>query len=132
MLNAMVIKNENPEIDILGKTRRQSGHNYLSISGINKEPEKTDLEIHELEKLFLYKLPEKRKKSRLLVKRGVANIALLLIDIAVIYTKNKLVYVIDRDSKKYSIDKTLTELEEKLDDTIFLGLTGNISSILIL
>jgi len=49
----------------------------------------------------------------------VANIALLLLDIAAIYTKNKLVYVIDKDSKNYSIDKTLTELEEKLDDTVF-------------
>lgn len=119
MLNPMVIKNENQEIDTRGKTLREFGHNYLSMSGINKEPEKTNLEIHELEKLLLQEPHEKRKKSRLLVKRGVANIALLLIDIAVIYTKNKLVYVIDRDSKKYSIDKTLTELEEKLDDTIF-------------
>ena len=44
---------------------------------------------------------------------------MLLKNIALIYTKDKLVYAIDRDSKKYSIDKTLTELEEKLDDTIF-------------
>lgn len=62
---------------------------------------------------------EGRKKNRLLVKRGVANIPLLLIDIALIYTRDKLVFVIDRHSKKYSIDKTLTELEEKLDHSIF-------------
>jgi len=49
----------------------------------------------------------------------VVNIALLLVDIPVIYTKNKLVYVIDRHSKKYSIDKTLAELEEKLDYDLF-------------
>lgn len=42
-----------------------------------------------------------------------------LTDIAAIYTTNKLVYVIDRDSKKYSIDQTISALEEKLDSTIF-------------
>jgi DNA-binding LytR/AlgR family response regulator len=96
-----------------------NAHNYLSIAGADKETQYANLEIDELEKLSLNKGREKRKKSRLLVKRGIVNIALLLNDIAVIYTKNKLVYVIDRGSKKYSIDKTLTELEEKLDDTIF-------------
>jgi two-component system, LytTR family, response regulator len=94
-------------------------HDYISISSGNNEAEETSLEIHEMEKLFLNNAYQKRKKSRLLVKRGVFNIALLLNDIAAIYTKNKLVYVIDRDSKKYSIDKTLTELAEKLDYTIF-------------
>lgn len=62
---------------------------------------------------------EEKKKTRLLVKRGVVNISLLLTDIALIYTKDKLVYAIDRDAKKYLVDKTLTELEQELDDTIF-------------
>ena len=43
------------------------------------------------------------------------NIALQLEDIALIYTQNKLVYVMDRYSKKYISDKTLSELEEELD-----------------
>ena len=60
-----------------------------------------------------------RKKTRLLVKRGMENIAVRLEDIALIYTQNKLVYVIDRFSKKYVSDKTLSELEEELDSTIF-------------
>lgn len=63
---------------------------------------------------------EEKKKTRLLVKRGVAHISILLNNIALIYTKDKLVYAIDRDSKKYSIDKTLTELAEELDHSIFL------------
>ncbi len=62
---------------------------------------------------------EKRKKTRLLVKRGVENISLLQVDIALIYTKDKLVYVIGHDAKKYLIDKTLTELEQELDHAIF-------------
>jgi DNA-binding LytR/AlgR family response regulator len=60
-----------------------------------------------------------RKKTRLLVKRGMENIAVRLEDIALIYTQNKLVYVIDRCSKKYLSDKTLSELEEELDNSIF-------------
>ena len=60
-----------------------------------------------------------RKKTRLLVKRGMENIAVRLEDIALIYTQNKLVYVMDRFSKKYFSDKTLSELEEELDNTIF-------------
>jgi DNA-binding LytR/AlgR family response regulator len=60
-----------------------------------------------------------RKKTRLLVKRGMENIAVLLEDIVLIYTQNKLVYVMDRFSKKYVSDKTLSELEEELDNTIF-------------
>jgi DNA-binding LytR/AlgR family response regulator len=67
----------------------------------------------------LVKFISGRKKTRLLVKRGLENIAVLLEDIALIYTQNKLVYVIDRFSKKYLSDKTLSELEEELDDAIF-------------
>lgn len=67
----------------------------------------------------LVKFINGRKKTRLLVKRGLENIAVLLEDIALIYTQNKLVYVIDRFSKKYLSDKTLSELEEELDDAIF-------------
>jgi DNA-binding LytR/AlgR family response regulator len=63
--------------------------------------------------------PERRKRTRLLVKRGMTNIVLLLENIAAIYTRNKLVYVIDRDYKKFLIDKTLTELEEQLDQHTF-------------
>jgi DNA-binding LytR/AlgR family response regulator len=55
----------------------------------------------------------------LLVKKGLENIAVRLEDIALIYTQNKLVYVIDRYSKKYVSDRTLTELEDELDKTIF-------------
>ena len=60
-----------------------------------------------------------RKKTRLLVKRGTENIAVRLEDIALMYTQNKLVYVIDRFSKKYVSDKTLSELEDELDNTVF-------------
>lgn len=47
------------------------------------------------------------------------NISLPLCDIVLIYTENKMVYVIDRYNKKYIADKTLTELEDTLDKTEF-------------
>lgn len=67
----------------------------------------------------LLKFINQRKKTRLLVKKGLENIALRLEDVALIYTQNKLVYVIDHCSKKYITDKTLSELEEELDNTTF-------------
>jgi len=47
------------------------------------------------------------------------NIALRFEDIALIYTQNKLVCVIDRSSKKYISEKNLRDLEEELDNKIF-------------
>ena len=99
--------------------------NNLSKSG-NKDSElKAEMLQSLLKNPFLEKLGQNfsisanRKKTRLLVKRGVAHIALLYHHIALIYIKEKVVYAIDNDSKKYSVDKTLTELEEELDPSIF-------------
>lgn len=107
-----------------------NGNQYLPESEAKKDFEKKILQMNNLETLFFkntqinkqpvnFSIPEKRKKTRLLVKRGATNIVLLLNDVVAIHTTNKLVYVIDRNSKKYSIDKTLTELEEELDPAIF-------------
>lgn len=60
-----------------------------------------------------------KAKSRLVAKKGLENILLRLEDIILFYTENKMVFVIDRFSKKYILDKTLTELEEELDQNIF-------------
>jgi DNA-binding LytR/AlgR family response regulator len=60
-----------------------------------------------------------RTRSRLLVKKGLENILLRLEDIILFYTESKIVFVIDRNAKKYILDKTLCELEEELDENIF-------------
>lgn len=60
-----------------------------------------------------------RKKSRLLVRKGLEHIALKLDDIILLYTENKLVYVIDRNGRKYIAEKNLGELEKQLDDYMF-------------
>lgn len=59
------------------------------------------------------------KKTRFIVKWGSDNIALPANDIALFYTKNKVVYAIDKNSKKYIIDKTMSELENELDKKKF-------------
>ena len=58
-------------------------------------------------------------RTRLLVRKGIENIPLKMEDIVVIYTENKLVYVIDKDGKKYIAEQHLADLEEELDDSIF-------------
>ncbi|MDQ2863243.1 MAG: LytTR family DNA-binding domain-containing protein [Bacteroidota bacterium] len=63
-----------------------------------------------------------RQKKRLLVKKGLENIALKLEDVVLIYTQDKLAYVMDFAAKKYIVDKTLTELESELDGSIFFRL----------
>jgi DNA-binding LytR/AlgR family response regulator len=60
-----------------------------------------------------------KKKSRLLVSKGMEHISLRTDDIAILYTENKIVYAIDNTGKKYLADRNLSELEQELDDTIF-------------
>lgn len=70
----------------------------------------------------LYRLKETlnmKKKIRLLVKKGIEYVPLQFEEIAMFYTENKLVYVIDKKGKKYIADKTLNELEVELDDAVF-------------
>jgi DNA-binding LytR/AlgR family response regulator len=60
-----------------------------------------------------------KTRSRLIVRRGIENVALRINDIVLIYTEEKIVFVIDKEGKKYLIDKKLSELEQELDNTIF-------------
>ena len=60
-----------------------------------------------------------KKRTRLVVRKGMENISLLLTDVVLFYTEHKIVYVIDRNGKKYLLDKNLGELEEELDEEIF-------------
>jgi DNA-binding LytR/AlgR family response regulator len=60
-----------------------------------------------------------QKKTRILVKKGLENISLLLDDIVLFFTENKIVYVIDKSGRKYLIDKNLADLETELDSKTF-------------
>jgi DNA-binding LytR/AlgR family response regulator len=59
------------------------------------------------------------KKSRIIAKRGVENIALRLEDIVLFYTENKIVFLLDKNGSKYVCDRNLAELDTELDKDIF-------------
>jgi DNA-binding LytR/AlgR family response regulator len=60
-----------------------------------------------------------KSKARLIVKKGTENIALRTDDIVIVYTEEKLVFAIDKDGKKYIVDKKLADLEFELDKNVF-------------
>lgn len=66
-----------------------------------------------------FKLSGGKKRKRLLVKKGIETISLKLEEIVLIYTENKIVYVLDTNGKKYLSDKTMNELQLLLDDSLF-------------
>jgi DNA-binding LytR/AlgR family response regulator len=60
-----------------------------------------------------------KKQVRMVVKRGQEHIFLLLDDIVLFYTESKIVYIIDKNGKKFLVDKNLSDLEEELDKAVF-------------
>jgi DNA-binding LytR/AlgR family response regulator len=54
-----------------------------------------------------------------LVKKGIEYISKPVKDLALFYTENRVVYVIDKNGKKFMIDKNMNELELELDNSIF-------------
>ncbi len=67
----------------------------------------------------LLELTNPKKKTRLIVKKGVENLSIRMEDIVMFYTESKIVYLIDKNEKKYIVDKTLNDLEESLDNSLF-------------
>ena len=61
----------------------------------------------------------KKHKTRLLVRKGIENISIRISDIVIMYTENKLVYVVDKDGRKFIADKHLGEMEQELDPNTF-------------
>lgn len=61
----------------------------------------------------------KKKKTRLIVRKGNENIALKVEDIACIYRDNTIIIAVDKEEKKYLCDKHLSALEEELEPSLF-------------
>ncbi len=59
------------------------------------------------------------KKQRLLIRKGPETISKPVEDIALFYTENRVVYVIDKTGKKFMTDKNMNELQSELDPTTF-------------
>jgi len=104
-----------------------NGIDYLLKPVSETELQKAIIKYRKLEEHFsnppslnnLVQYVNTRKKTRLIVKKGLENISLRLEDIILFFTENKIVYVVDKWSKKYLVDRNLGELEEDLDDNIF-------------
>jgi DNA-binding LytR/AlgR family response regulator len=77
------------------------------------------LQEHEFTMKYLMQFNGLQKRSRIVVRKGIENISLLLSDVVLFYTENKITYVIDKNGKKYMTDKNLTDLEKELDDKTF-------------
>jgi DNA-binding LytR/AlgR family response regulator len=105
-----------------------NGIDYLLKPVTKPELEKALEKYRMLEKHFagnqnavsnLTKYIQGRKRSRLVVRRGLENIVLRLEDIVFFYTENKIVFVVDNAGRKYMADKNLGDLESELDTSIF-------------
>ena len=64
-------------------------------------------------------LEPERIKNRVIVRKGNEHLNLLLNEIVFFYTENKVAYAVDKNGRKYMTDRNLSELEEKLDPSIF-------------
>src|SRR5947208_588079 len=74
---------------------------------------------HEMTMKYLMQINGSQKRSRIIVRKGIENISLLLSDVVLFFTENKITYVIDKSGKKYMTDKNLTDLERELDNKTF-------------
>ena len=61
-----------------------------------------------------------RKRSRILVRKGVEFQAVRVEDAGYFFTEHKLIFLVDKENRKYMAEKSnLSELEEELDKNIF-------------
>jgi len=61
-----------------------------------------------------------RVRSRILVRKGVEFQAVRVEDAGYFFTEHKLIFLVDKDNRKYMAEKSnLSELEEELDRNIF-------------
>jgi DNA-binding LytR/AlgR family response regulator len=61
-----------------------------------------------------------RKKSRILVRKGVEFQTIRVEDAGYFFTEHKLIFLVDKENRKYMAEKSnLSELEEELDKNLF-------------
>jgi DNA-binding LytR/AlgR family response regulator len=61
----------------------------------------------------------KKKKTRLIVRKGNENVVLKVEDIAFIYRDHTIIVAVDKEEKKYLCDKNISTLEQELDPEVF-------------
>lgn len=61
-----------------------------------------------------------RKRSRILVRKGAEFQTVRIEDAGYFFTEHKLIFLVDKDNRKYMAEKSnLSELEEELDSNLF-------------
>jgi two-component system LytT family response regulator len=62
----------------------------------------------------------KKGKSRMVVKKGTEFLSIRMEDVAYFFTEHKLVFLVDKDNKKYLCEtNSLSDVEEMLDNKTF-------------
>lgn len=110
--------------DFILNAFESNGIDYLLKPVDEKDIQKTLMKYRGLKNHFnsheaFFRSFLRKYKTRLMVRKGIENIALRVSDIVIFYTENKLVYVVDRDGRKYITDKNLAELDRELDPGVF-------------
>ncbi len=63
---------------------------------------------------------QEKKKSRILVKKGIEFQMIKMEDVAYFFTEHKLIFLVDKDNKKFLTEKSnLSEIEDELDKKTF-------------
>ena len=62
---------------------------------------------------------EKKKKNRLLVRKGQKYVNLKIAEIPFFFAEGKLVFAYDREGNKYICDENLSQLADGLDAAVF-------------
>ena len=104
-----------------------NGIDYLLKPTDKEDIEKAFKKYMQFEKHFvknsmleaMQRITGTKKRTRIVVRKGLENISLLLSDVVLFYTEHKIVYVIDRTGRKYLLDKNLSEVEDELDENSF-------------
>ena len=60
------------------------------------------------------------KKTRIVVRKGVEYVTIRVEDIMYFFSEHKIVFLVDKDRKKYMVEKkSLAEMQEELDPAMF-------------
>ena len=105
MLNTLLLKDK-----IINKNRPADDHDRVLLNYFHTPEPAVIKTIH---------FPERRKRTRLVVKKGIENVSIPLENIVFFYTENKIVFAIDHSGKKYVANGSLATLQPELDSNIF-------------
>lgn len=106
----------------------QNGIEYLLKPITEQELGRAFAKYHNLQKHFLsnqeqflssFSEKEPARKSRIVVRRGIEFQSVPLEDVACFFTEQKVSFMVNKEGKKFLVDKNLKELEEELDPKKF-------------